>query len=348
MSTATNCRKRHIRRPSFHVMVDGCNGPIRFSDRHLEHADTENWRNVVSMTHDQVGGNSKNRKQQNGPKGYSNAGKHNAKDSLDVIPLFQQLSASDDSPFDTFSIIFDGVSRKGRHSKAPEEESFKRKEWKIDDHITIEITGLYDETDNIIVERVEKWDQQNESKHETGDVETLSRMLEKTSLSLTIEKDKRETEPLDQNGGDKHDGVACTVIVVKRSNMGPGKARTILQPLGLFRAESVSCLFIQGFASAALELHANDTLQKKLNHPRVGQNLIQSRQERVLVFSNDQENSDSQEKPSYPLVVTDDVYLRQRIANHGGFVMTFQQLWILLMEVQATTDKDAKATMKDC
>ena len=34
-----------------------------------------------------------------------------------------------------------------------------------------------------------------------------------------------------------------------------------------------------------------------------------------------------------PIVVTDDIFLRQRIVHEEGFVMTFHQLWLLLMDV---------------
>ena len=59
----------------------------------------------------------------------------------------------------------------------------------------------------------------------------------------------------------------------------------------------------------------------------------------VLVCSN--ETSDDDVIASqHPVVVTDDVFLRQRIFNHGGLVMTFHQLWIFLAEVQEAIDKE--------
>ncbi|KAL3904923.1 MAG: hypothetical protein SGILL_009884 [Bacillariaceae sp.] len=122
--------------------------------------------------------------------------------------------------------------------------------------------------------------------------------------------------------------------------MGPGKARTILQPSGLLRPESVLCLFSQGFHTAALEHNASDTLTKVVGHPRVGSNLIQSKEEQVLTYRDSPVSDDDKISLGRPVVATDDIFLRQRIVEQGGLVMTFHQLWVLLTEIQAEIDQD--------
>lgn len=43
---------------------------------------------------------------------------------------------------------------------------------------------------------------------------------------------------------------------------------------------------------------------------------------------------DKTEAPLFiPIVATDDVFLRQRVVQEGGCVMTFHQLWLLLVDI---------------
>lgn len=344
-TTTTTSRKR--RRPSFRLIVDGCNGPIRFSEHQLKHAaddEKDKWSAAVLMTRDDkiIPRSSSNKKKEGGSKKNTITNTRKEYEQLDIIPLFRHLSNNTDSPFDAFSVMFDGISRNKRPAQVADAESSKEKEWNVDDNILIEITGLYDETDNIIVERVERWRQEYPPQRGQDDddpVEDVSRMLEKTTLS-----------PFKDNDGEKSDQeeASCTVVVVHRNDLGPGKARSILQPLGLLRPESVSCLFAQGFSSPGLERNANDILHKKLNHPRVGKNLVQIKQQLVLPNCDEQTNPDNKDNGMlssfHPVVVTDDVYLRQRTVSHGGFVITFHQLWILLVEVQAMNDEERVTT----
>ncbi|KAL3917075.1 MAG: hypothetical protein SGILL_004883 [Bacillariaceae sp.] len=274
-------------------------------------------------------------------------------EQLDILPLFRRLKDNQKSPFDSFSFVFDGISRSRRPAQASEESS-KSKEWKVDDNILIEITGLYDETDNVIVERVQTWNEAYQQQQKMGGneeydpVEDISRMLEKKLMWSSSEKNTCNNE---KQSGEQE--APCTVIVVHRRDMGPGKARTILQPLGLLRPESVLCLFSKGFDSPCLERNTNDTMHKKLNHPRVGKNLFRTEQIVMPPIYNGEMNPDADDKDHdnlassfHPVVVTDDVFLRQRIVSHGGFVMTFHQLWILLAESQAMKDLQAEETEK--
>lgn len=323
-------------RPSFQMIIDGCNGPIRFSEHQLKHAEEREWQDLVFMARPDKANNNTNKgsvqNQKNGKKKNSQIPSHEAYDTLDIIPLFQQLSKDPGSPFDSFSIIFDGVSRSKRPAQMCEAKASRRKEWSVDKTINIEITDLYDETDNIIVERVRKWSQEHQPKQDDDQMDNISRMLKKTALL-----DENEIE------GEIQGDSSCVALTVKRSNMGPGKARAVLKTLGLFRPESVACLFTKGFSSPALEKNAKDTLTKKLNHSRVHQNLILFKQEKVFTFQDQRksEDNDISMHCMYPVVVTDDVFLRQRIVSDGGLVFTFHQLWILLVELRATIDKEA-------
>ena len=360
---ATETRKRW-RRPSLHLQVDGCNGNIRFSQHRLKNPDKRKWNDVLSMTRctenfqggsgENSGCSSKRKQKKTGKRNGGIIPPSQAYESLDVIPLFQKLSSDEISPFNTFSIIFDGASRNQRATEATDADSSTIKEWIVDKNIRIEITGLYDETDNVLVDRVKKWSCSEQLQQSSNELDELTRMLESTSLSPKCERLNEESSGLyfNTNGcttttttGD----ASCVVTVLKRSSMGPGKGRTILQPLGLLRPESVSCFFSRGFASVALECEASNTLTRKLNHPRLGSNLITLKKDLVLTCKDppslEDRNREKNKETShgYPVIVTDDVFLRQRVMEHGGLVMTFHQLWILLTELQADIDKQDRA-----
>ena len=70
---------------------------------------------------------------------------YKAHESLDVIPLFQRLSSQENSPFDTFAVIYDGISRGRRPTEAATnaQASSTSKVWQVDESIFIEITDIY-------------------------------------------------------------------------------------------------------------------------------------------------------------------------------------------------------------
>jgi len=102
-----------------------------------------------------------------------------------------------------------------------------------------------------------------------------------------------------------------TVFTITRNAEGPGKSRRLLKPLGLLRRESVFCMFA---ISPILKSSAVRLAKCLLPMERL------IKVEKLVLGV------------EATLVVTDDVFLRQRVVDAGGFVMTFEQLWDLLSE----------------
>jgi hypothetical protein len=324
-SNVTGCAtKRKRERTSYHLIVDGCNGPIRFREQDLaltiqSSSDKEKKiRNAsISILNCYTQENTSKRK---GAK-YMNRGTNQSdiRDTtatvfgaatyqrLDILPLMEQILQNKDSPLEEVTVIFDGISMTKRPSlqgqRSKNESNFQcvempelaRREYHVSDHIRVEITGIYDEGDNVIMEKVEFWQQHqqvNSQQCRQGQREVIavSKDLDH-SLSKSLERKLFISSPRQQNGpsnsNDCFDTNATTVshkpsiliTVVHRSDQGPGRARTILQPLGLLRPESVLCLFESGFGSAALELAKMSLDQSRrsssgpkyllMNHPHV-------------------------------------------------------------------------------
>jgi len=238
------------------------------------------------------------------------------------------------------SIIFDGVARFSRSNpsttslvKCNNEKNDaksrceRNKVYRISDRILIEITGVYDEADNVLVDRCLSSTKDNDSR-------ISSSMITTSSLS-------RPSGPC----------VFYEVVIVERTGIGPGKNRSIFQPLHLLRPYSVLCLFTTGFPPK-LQHQSNQILQK----------LQTTTQQHNFKWTNQQPRKPPR-KPSSPffelrtvriesgtnktttrnddeanlvtqatIVVTDDIYLRQRVVYDAkSFVMTFDQLWTLLL-----------------
>jgi hypothetical protein len=351
-----------------HFLIDGCNGPIRFSEQDLASKTKEVRDAAISIL------NCHNFKEKTRRDSKSNRGSTRKKghgtssvawdaaassafklyERLDILPLAECILQSTDSPFETMTIIFDGVSQTKRPtptqqlSKSGTENAQPRnpheslgKNFQLSEHIQIQITGLYDETDNVIVERVKNWQQCMKRDLRNGapstkdeDLDgTLSNLFAKSLVTAapTQEQLTNEGNPLDQCSGTP-ELLSLQVTVIRRSDQGPGKARSILQPLGLLRPDSPLCLFKAGFGSQALQKDAENTLFQLLRH-KIGRDSLRPFKELEL-------STDFIEKvPFVPVVVvTDDIFLRQRVVSCHGFVMSFHQFWILLAEMKYLHD----------
>ena len=108
------------------------------------------------------------------------------------------------------------------------------------------------------------------------------------------------------------------VYTVTRNDQGSGKSRGLLKPLCLLRPSSVFCLFGSSFMPP---LHEKSKFNLKQLSTTSAKKLVDKVEMRALNAHNES------------IVVTDDIFLRQRIVDAGGFVMTFEQLWVLLDKI---------------
>jgi hypothetical protein len=365
---------------SFHLIVDGCNGPIRFREQELALSMKSSLgtdkilRNTSISILNCFTQQSLTKRQK--PKNASIRKKNQNKERdhvvsvigaatyqrLDVLPLMELILQNKDSPLEEITIVFDGVSitkcpswqskQSQNETNIPHVNTLQssRREYNVSDRICVEITGIYEEGDNVIVEKVECWQQQRQDQQQLRQLEvtevakdrdhTLSNSLEeKLHISSRRQHDDPSTTGniekvcIDKNVAELSNGSPVIITVVNRSDQGPGKARTILQPLGLLRPESVLCLFKSGFGSKALESEAICTLSKLRYHSRIGKTVIASINEVMLGGQKSLHGPPSLVRSV--IVVTDDIFLRQRVVNRYGFVMSFQQLWILLAETRS-------------
>jgi hypothetical protein len=265
-----------------------------------------------------------------------------------MIPLLNHLLVSSEPPlFDSVSVIFDGISQSKRpiinttkkYQRDDNQDDDKEelpcsatskdtsKIWKVEENLNlyIEITGIYDETDNVIVRRVE-----NYQNHQT---QTQQVDLLTDSFQRNLNVSSSSAAATSKRGVGKANTDSIGITVVRRSELGCGKNRTLLQSMLLQRPHSVLCLY-NGFSSQ-LSQQSDHILQKKLRrNPKVNNNIFDSIT--VHTFFRDEDTTTttttmtttSTAAHAIPIVVTDDVYLRQRVVQHHGCVMSFHQSWI--------------------
>ncbi|OEU06251.1 hypothetical protein FRACYDRAFT_255472 [Fragilariopsis cylindrus CCMP1102] len=269
--------------------------------------------------------------------------------------------------------------------------------------IKIEITGLYDEADNVIVDRIV----QLQEKHQgllTGN--SSRRRIVSSSSSL---KTSRTTDTQIQK-------IQTQIQIIQRTEQGPGKNRCLLQSIGLLRSESVACIFDFDLKDATTFARLTKDGQKTIkslqrnrllsstgmidietttiSHPQMKDDIegdgYEEKKEEDYRTATKKQKEDNTVVIIVPIVVTDDVFLRQRIiedtpyyhsyadssnnsgngngngnddndnddnlifageddndvevvSNHsnnrrikGGYVLTFHQLWHMLMDVKNT------------
>ena len=238
------------------------------------------------------------------------------------------------------SIIFDGVARFSRSNYSttslakPNDEKNHTNSRRghnrvhyISDRIQIEITGIHEEADNVLVDRCLS-STKNKNSWIRSSTTTTSSLSRPSRASIYYE-----------------------VIIVERTEIGPGKHRSIFQPLHLLRPSSVLCLFTTGFPPK-LQHQSNQILQKLQRTTQKQKNKLTKQQlfeplskpsspffelKTVRIESGSREGRTSNGDEAWfgttaTIVVTDDIYLRQRVVFDAKcFVMTFDQLRTLLL-----------------
>jgi hypothetical protein len=343
--TTQGKRERHQQqqqqqRPTVELLIDGCNGSIKFQHQHDDQ--NPNQLKLVALS-------------------ILNTHQHEKRyqeERLDMIPPLKHLLVSSEPPlFDSVSVIFDGISQSKRpiinttkknHRDDNQDDDKEElpcsatstdtsKIWKVEENLNlyIEITGIYDETDNVIVRRVENY-QNHQTQTQQVDLLTDSFQrnlnVSSSSAAATSKRGVGKATSTDSIG----------ITVVRRSELGCGKNRMLLQSMLLQRPHSVLCLY-NGFSSQ-LSQQSDHILEKKLHrNPKVNNNIFDSIT--VHKFFRDEDKTTTTTTTTtttaahaIPIVVTDDGYLRQRVVQHHGYVMSFHQLWILLKETHQKID----------
>eukprot|EP00588_Corethron_pennatum_P009384 CAMPEP_0194276454 /NCGR_PEP_ID=MMETSP0169-20130528/9054_1 /TAXON_ID=218684 /ORGANISM="Corethron pennatum, Strain L29A3" /LENGTH=297 /DNA_ID=CAMNT_0039020187 /DNA_START=120 /DNA_END=1013 /DNA_ORIENTATION=+ len=238
------------------LIIDGCNGPIRLLDPSKCKGDSRKALSFLRV----INGESQ-------------------KVRIDVVPKIDALLAKE--IFGNVRILFDGGGIKDKAGK----------KWTVSSRVSVEISGIGEEVDGIIVKELSK--------------QQFVR-VDRTVGSYDL---REISQSFGENTGNDYssDGV---VYCLRRTSKGPGRSRTVLKQFQLLRPGSLYCIF--GFAAALCSSAVKDA--KRLKGVR---GLIKVYREEV--------------NESMAVVVTDDVLLRQRVVDTGAFVMTFEQLWDLLV-----------------
>lgn len=193
-------------------------------------------------------------------------------------------------------IYFDGLGMTNEYRKG--------KEWEISPYIRVNVTDKKSEVDDVIVRRcIERYSSMDDRKDRLITTTTFA-CLQDTLLHLKTPTPSNSAETSEE----------CNVYTIVRNEDGGGKSRCLLKPLCLLRRSSVSCLFGSSFSSSLHKQSIKSLEQLSSSARRLfGENKV-----RAL------------KKSFETIVVTDDIFLRQRIVDAGGIVMTFEQFWILL------------------
>jgi hypothetical protein len=290
------------------LLIDGCNGPMRL-DRNLlwtkghEINDSNTRRHVISLL--QV------------------VGDENRGDRIWLVPALQAFLERHQWQS---TIYFDGV---GVGGVAPTEattttttcvqESLHGREWQLSNRIVLQVTHRYDEADNVIVQQVEQQRRNLER--------TRVQIPKEISLSDAYQL-VRERRSRSSSSHADDDPVAFTFL---RNANGCGKSRTLVKKYGLMRPESVFCLFV-GVSDPP---HVDRDLQCM---SRIRNLLLSDCILKEFIGSNSSDHDDNyRDDMTTTIVVTDDIFLRQRVVYARGLVMTFEQLWELLVPYDTTT-----------
>jgi hypothetical protein len=256
------------------LIVDGCNGPIRFDrDLFLSSHNNNNksaWSQSISLLHV--------------------VNDENRGDRIHLVQALDRFVAVQERWLGRAEVYFDGlgVDKQSKFELAG-------REWDLTDLVGLKVTPVREEADNVIVELVQQRRSNISEPLPNQDTLDLQDCCDRISHSSNDVKDEE-------------------AFVFLRNSNGSGRSRQLVKRFGMMRPDSVFCLF--GFAESchtardAKSMSAIRHLLSKLDRHSF---------------------DDIQSQRRETIVATDDVFLRQRIVEAGGLVMTFEQLWELLV-----------------
>lgn len=225
----------------------------------------------------------------------------NKGDRISVIPELRSLLERWQL-LEHAEVFFDGLGM----GKKPEDPAVGT-DCEISEHIIVRITPVLEEADGIIVQRVQE---------RTSE----SPPLLPSSLPKTTDLDSALSS-CESHG-------SRIVYTIQRNAAGSGKSRRLLRPYNLLRPGSYFCLFgLLGDEKVKEELQEEkisptSSLCRDAKRLATTSKLLRPEVEQHVLGENGQKHT---------IVVTDDVFLRERVVDVGGFVMTFAQFWDLLV-----------------
>ncbi len=188
--------------------------------------------------------------------------------------------------------------------------------------IKFEVTNRNQEVDDVIVDLVTRrrdLRKGNYNRHEVS-VNVFNSSIDPTGSNLHDAVLHLQCNPNYLNpcanaiSGNEVKSPSYEIYTVRRNDQGSGKSRGFLKHMCLLRQKSVFCIYGKSFMQPLFQKSLRDL--KKL-----------STSAKKLIDKVDVKSLNALQET---IVVTDDVYLRQRIVEAGGFVMTFEQLWVFL------------------
>jgi hypothetical protein len=283
------------------LIIDGCNGPIRFnklsSTRESPHILEDYQISFLRVV--------------NGV---------NRDERMELLPKIEQALRRL-TCFNRAVIYFDGLGMK----------SIENVQRDITPWIKLEVTDRNQEVDDAIVDLVVKrnsgkGDDNNRealinvfnSLDDAGSLDDAILHLRKTPNATSLTSTSTIASENESMKLPMHSCQDYNVYTVTRNDQGSGKSRGLLKPLCLLRPSSVFCLFGSSFMPP---LHEKSKFNLKQLSTTSAKKLVDKVEMRALNAHNES------------IVVTDDIFLRQRIVDAGGFVMTFEQLWVLLDKI---------------
>jgi len=226
--------------------------------------------------------------------------------------------------------------------------------WTLSPRVTLQVTNRYDEADNVLVDRVEEEQERYNLQGPTSTTKTRQRILMKEAWNVFeksfVSSPSSERSNTTKNNNKKNinrkaddDSIpvtSCWTFV--RNESGCGKSRTLIKRYGLMRPHSVFCIFvgISKREDVHREIQTMKTIRHLLSDDVHYTSLASTMTTNTTPTTADDENNKDEDMhgndddivpPIVTIVVSDDIFLRQRVVSAGGVVMTFEQLWELLV-----------------
>lgn len=276
------------------LIVDGSNGPIRLHRSRLVTGNIHKQRtsNTVLSFLKVVNG-------------------ENQSDRMSLLQGLHSLLATHSSLFENAEIYFDGLGLNKNSKRSNNNNSKDGQDWNLSPWVTLKITPLFEEADGLILKVVQRRHAETHRlQHTNSHTPTESTITTTTTTTL---RELRAMAMSDSNDKVPNDLLHNrNVYTLKRTSDGPGKSRQMLKPYTLLRGNSYFCLF--GLAN-------QHHLTRDVQRLSTSESLFQSVVNKYYLGGDGQKQT---------IVVSDDVHLRERVVEAGGFVMTFEQLWELL------------------
>jgi hypothetical protein len=293
---------------------------------------------------------------------HDNHYKHNPQTSnksnnkrIDLLPKLDILLEKHLPFLDSAYIYFDG---KGLKSSMQDQVWWYNSNSQCNcSRIKVQVTNCQDEVDDVIIDLISSCDEErkNHPRQESNDLVGPTLLDEPNGNGtdvMVLDDFLKDIEQCRMMMSQKEDPSCLPrgmhVYTISRNDQGPGRHRNILKPMCWMRPHSPYCFF-QPFPlwtsswslTLSMPLSKDWSFLKDVKMRKMDQLFGRSVKKDSIVMMDPDEGvgmtgKDGMQKIKKncvgrkSIVVTDDVFLRQRVVQAGGFVMTFEQLWYLL------------------